>query len=483
LIRYHALGYIGGQFLLVFAVSLLLPLGVGLYYQDSGVPALAISAGIIGLVAYFLTRYCQKPRPDLHLREGIMLVVLLWVTVTLLGAIPFIVSPAFPTVADAIFESASGFTTTGATVLPNVEVLPPSIQLWRHFSHWLGGVGIILLAIAILPLLGMGGMALYKAQAGNIKSERLKPRVIETARSLWTFYVATTLLHYLALRWAGMNWFDSMCHTFSTMGTGGFSTRTASAGAFNSPVVEYVFIVFMIVASVNFTLHYRAMLDRSPFTYWRSTEFRFLLGTIAVCTAIITGSLVYHQDYDLERALRQALFQTTSLASTTGYTTDDYEQWTPFAQILLFLIGVFGGNTGSTAGGLKSFRVYVMLMSLQREFNKLIERRAVFAIRVGREVVPEAQVDSALSLFFMAVVFLVAAATVLAATGMDMLTAISAAAACTFSVGPGFGEVGPAESYANISSFAKLTLSVCMLAGRLEFFTLLLIFTPAYWRK
>lgn len=483
MIRYGALGFITGQFLVAFALAMLLPVGVGLYSMDEGLPVLAAAAAGIFLAAFVLIRFCNKPRTDLTLREGIMLVVLLWVLVMLLGSIPFAFSPWFPTFADALFESASGFTTTGATVLPNVEVLPPSIQLWRHFSHWLGGVGIILLAIAILPLIGLGGMALYKAQAGAFKSERLKPRVIETARALWRFYVAVTLAHYLALRMAGMEWFDALCHTFSTMGSGGFSTRTASAGAFDSALVEYVLVVFMVIAGVSFTVHYRAAQERSPFTYLRDIEFRVFAATIAVCTLIIMASLMHSQGYGPELAFRRALFQVTSIASTTGYATDDYELWAPFAQILLFLIGILGGNTGSTAGGIKSFRVYVMLMSLKREFRKLVERRAVFAIRVGGEVMAEAQVHSALSLFFLAMVFLAVAAALLAATGLDLLTAVSAAAACTFSVGPGFGAVGPTESYAGLSALAKVILSLCMLAGRLEFFTLLLIFTPAYWRK
>jgi len=239
----------------------------------------------------------------------------------------------------------------------------------------------------------------------------------------------------------------------------------------------------MIVAALNFSVHFRAVQDRSPFSYLRDVEFRVFLSTIGVSTIIVMTSLLWNQSYGLELAFRRALFQVTSIASTTGYATDDYELWTPFAQFLLFTIGLLGGNTGSTAGGVKSFRVYVMLMSLKREFKKLVERRAIFAIRVSGEVLPEAQVHSALSLFFLTLMFLAAASALLTATGLDLLTAVSAAASCMFSVGPGFGSVGPSESYAATSALAKVILSICMLAGRLEFFTLLLIFTPAYWRR
>ncbi|MDZ7637414.1 MAG: TrkH family potassium uptake protein [Bryobacterales bacterium] len=412
-----------------------------------------------------------------------MLVVLLWTGVMVVGAIPFAFMPWFPTFIDAVFESTAGFTTTGATVLADVEVLPPSIQMWRCFSHWLGGVGIILLAIAILPLLGIGSMALYKAQAGMLKSERLKPRIIETARALWQFYVVATLIQYVALRYAGMNWFDAICHTFSTMGTGGFSTKTASVGHFESAAMEYIIVVFMIVAGLNFTVHYRAARERSILTYFRDLEFRVFLATIGVATFIITLSLLENQGYGLELAFRRALFQVASIASTTGFATENYELWAPLPQMLLFVVGALGANTGSTAGGIKSFRIYVMLLSLKREFKKMVERRGVFAIRIGGEVLSEAQVHSALSLVFVVFVFLVVSSSTSAALGIDMLTSITAAASCMFSVGPAFGTVGPAENYAHLPGAAKLILSFCMLAGRVEFFTLLLVFAPAFWRK
>jgi trk system potassium uptake protein TrkH len=483
LIRYSALGFISGQFLLVFAISMLLPIGVGIAYQDEGLAVLSFTALGVVLVGLALMRWCPRPKTDLNLREGIMLVVLLWTGVMIVGAIPFAFMPWFPTFVDALFESTAGFTTTGATILPDVEVLPPSIQMWRCFSHWLGGVGIILLAIAILPLLGIGSMALYKAQAGMLKSERLKPRIIETARALWQFYVVATLLEYLALRVAGMNWFDSLCHTFSTMGTGGFSTKTASVGHYESAAMEYIIVVFMIVAGLNFTVHYRAARDRSIFTYFRDIEFRVFLTTIAVATFIIMVSLLENQGYGLELSFRRALFQVASIASTTGFATENYELWAPLPQMLLFIIGALGANTGSTAGGLKSFRVYVMLLSLKREFKKMVERRGVFAIRISGEVLSEAQVHSALSLVLLVIIFLVVSSCLLAMLGIDMLTSITTAAACMFSVGPAFGSAGPAENYAHLPAAAKVILSLCMLAGRVEFFTFLLVFAPAFWRK
>lgn len=483
MIRYGSLGFISGQFLIVFAISMLLPIAVGIAYRDEGLQILSFTALGCLISGLLLMRYCHRPQADLTLREGIMLVVILWTGVMIVGAIPFAFSPWFPSVVDAIFESTAGFTTTGATVLADVEVLPHSIQMWRCFSHWLGGVGIILLAIAILPLLGIGSMALYKAQAGVLRSERLKPRVIETARSLWQFYVAATVVEYVALRLAGMNWFDSLCHTFSTMGTGGFSTKTASVGHFNSAAVEYVIIFFMIVAGLNFTVHYRAAHQRSLLIYFRDIEFRVFLATIAGATFLTTISLFENHTYGLELSFRRALFQVTSMASTTGFATDNYELWAPLPQMLLFVVGVLGANTGSTAGGIKSFRVYVMLLSLKREFKKMVERRAVFAIRIGGQVLSEAQVHSALSLVLMVFVFLGLSSCMLAALGVDMLTSVTAAASCMFSVGPAFGTVGPAENYGHLPEMAKVILSICMLAGRVEFFTLLLVFAPAFWRK
>jgi trk system potassium uptake protein TrkH len=483
LIRYGALGFICGQFLIVFAISMLLPIAVGVVFQDEGLQVLSFTALGCLFSGLLLMRYCQRLQADLTLREGIMLVVMLWTGVMIVGSIPFAFSPWFPTFIDALFESTAGFTTTGGTVLPDVEVLPHSIQMWRCFSHWLGGVGIILLAIAILPLLGIGSVSLYRAQAGVLKSERIKPRVIETARVLWQFYVVATVLQYVALRLAGMDWFDSLCHTFSTMGTGGFSTKTASIGYYNSSPIEYIIIVFMVIASLNFTVHFRAARDRSIFTYFRDVEFRVFLVTIGGATFITMISLLENQGYGLELAFRRALFQVTSIASTTGFATENYALWAPLPQMLLFIVGAMGANTGSTAGGIKSFRVYVMLLSLKREFKKLVERRAVFAIRVGGQVLSEAQVHSALSLVLMTLVFLTLASCMLAALGIDMLTAITTAASCMFSVGPAFGTVGPAENYGHLPGMAKIILSICMLAGRVEFFTLLLIFAPAFWRK
>lgn len=483
MIRYGVLGFISGQFLILFAISMLLPIAVGVGYRDEGLAVLSYTALGCVVSGLALMRICPRSQADLTLREGIMLVVMLWTGVMIVGAIPFIFSPWFPTAIDAIFEATAGFTTTGGTVLPDVEVLPRSIQMWRCFSHWLGGVGIILLAIAILPLLGIGSMALYKAQAGAMKSERLKPRVIETARALWKFYVAATVIQYAALRFAGMDWFDSLCHTFSTMGTGGFSTRTASVGYYNSAPIEYIIVLFMIIAGLNFTVHYRAVRDRSILTYFRDIEFRVFLTIIAVATFVTMISLLENQRYGLELAFRRALFQVASMASTTGFATDNYELWAPLPQMLLFVVGALGANTGSTAGGIKSFRFYVILLSLKREFKKMVERRAVFAIRIGGQVLSEAQVHSALSFVLMVVMFLAVASCMLAALGVDMLTSVTTAASCMFSVGPAFGTVGPAENYSHLPGMAKLILSICMLAGRVEFFTLLLVFAPAFWRK
>jgi trk system potassium uptake protein len=483
LIRYDAIGFIFGQFLLVFALSMLLPIGVAAYLNDGDLASLAGTAAGVTVLGSLLLGFCPRPTTDLNLREGVLLLVVLWTGVILLGSIPFALNPAFEHYADALFETASGFTTTGATILPDVEVLSPSLQLWRHLMHWLGGMGVILLAIAILPLLGIGSMALYKAQSGTIKSERLRPRIIETARALWKLYVAATVLLYAGLRLAGMGPLDAICHSFSTLSTGGYSTRTASVGAFESNTIEYLIILFMVFASINFTVHFRVLQDRSPFSYLRDLEVRLHLGVLTVCTFLATASLIENQNYGLEQAIRRAAFHIVSIGSTTGFAAENYELWRPFPQMLIFLIGIFGGNTGSTAGGIKSLRVCLALLALQREFKKIVERRGVFTIRVNGQTVPDSQVSSSLALIFIALFVLIGASAMLAATGLDLATSISATTACMFGVGPGFGAVGPAEHYGHLVPFAKVVLSVCMLAGRLEFFTLLLIFSSAFWRK
>jgi trk system potassium uptake protein TrkH len=482
-IRYPAVGFALGLLLLALAASMLFPIAWGLATGGDGVRPLALGLLATAACGGALRLSLPKPERDLGQREALLVVVLAWFAVSGFGALPFLWSPFFSSLTDAFFESASGFTTTGATILTDVEVLPAPLQLWRCFTHWLGGMGIVLLGLAILPLVGHGGMALYRAEFSGAKSEKLKPRIAETALSLWKLYVAFTVAEYLALRVAGMTALEAACHTFSTLGTGGFSTRNASVGGFASPAVEWVIVAFMMLAGLSFVQHYRLLVERRPIAFLRDFEVRgyFLIAVASV--ALVVPGLLWHGGYEPARAVRAAAFQVGSIVTTTGFASEDYEQWYPLAHAILLGLMFVGGCTGSTAGGVKVARVVLLARVVGREFNRMVERHGVFAVRLGGRPVPEATIQSLLSLIYLSLVVVAVGTLTLAAVGVDLLTSVTATVACMFNIGPGFGTVGPAENYAHLPVVAKWVLAACMIAGRLEFYTLLVILTPGFWRK
>ncbi len=483
MIHRSAITYVLGQFLIAFAGTMLFPLSYGWFTgaPDTVTMAWAFGATVVSGVSLFAASH--RPERDLSQREGLLLVVGIWVCVSFFGSLPFLFSPNFETLTDAVFEATSGFTTTGATVLTDIEALTPTLQLWRCFSHWLGGMGIVLLGIAILPLVGHGGMHLYRAEFSGAKSEKLKPRIAETARSLGKIYFSLSVVLYLALRLAGMNAYEAMCHTFSTLGTGGFSTRAASIAGFESLLIEYLIIFFMLLAGISFVQQYRLWVERRPGQFFGDIEIRSYVATVAVSTLVISTVLVLHNGYAIERAFRSALFQVSTIITTTGFVTDDFEIWHPLPQLILLALMFVGGCTGSTAGGLKVSRILLLAKVVDREFKRMVERRGVFAVRLGGVVVPEGTIQSLLNLIYLAFFVNFGSCLLLAAMGVDVLTAISAVAASMFNIGPGLGGVGPLDNYAHLPALAKWVLSGCMIAGRLEFYTVLVILTPAFWRK
>ena len=483
MIQFRVIGYVIGQFLLALGGTMLIPFAYGWVAGSGGLEPLLYSAAItlgVGGLSLFLFR---RPTRELSQREGLLLVVAIWVSVGLFGSLPFYLSPYFTTFTDAFFESVSGFSTTGATVLPQVEVLPDALQFWRCFSHWLGGMGIVLLGIAILPLVGHGGMQLYRAEFSGAKSERLKPRITETALSLWKIYASLTVAEFIALSLAGMNGFEALCHTFSTLGTGGFSTRTDSIAGFNSPLIEFIIIVFMLLAGISFVQHYRFWVERNPRRFFGDVELRYYLLITATTTALIGGILIWNDGYGVLQAARSALFQVSAIVTTTGFVTDNFEVWHPLPQLVLLTLMFVGGCTGSTAGGMKTSRVLLLARVVDREFKRMVERRGVFAVRLGGQVVSESTIQSLLNLVYLAFVVNFASCLLLAAMGVDVLTAIAAVAASMFNIGPALGSVGPTENYAHLPMLAKWVLAGDMIAGRLEFYTVIVIMTPAFWRK
>ena len=472
-----------GWFLIVLAGTMLVPVLWGLARGAGGWLPLVQGAALTAFVGAGLALAGRYAARDLHQREALLLVVLVWFAASAFGGLPFLFTPHFTGFTDTFFETASGFTTTGASILPNVEVLDEPIQFWRHFTHWIGGMGIVLLVIAILPVVGHGGMQLYRAEFSGARSDRLKPRIAETALALWKIYVALSIAEFLLLRVAGLSPFDAICHTFATLGTGGFSTKAASVGGFRSPAAEWIIALFMFLAGMSFIQHYRLFRERQ----WRSVtqdyEMRAYTLLVVLATAALAASLVWQNGFGVERAVRGAAFQVVSIATTTGFASENYELWSPLSHVVLLLLMYVGGCTGSTAGGIKVSRAVLLGRVVSREMKRIVERRGVFAIRLGGEAVSEAVVQSVLNLVYLALLVNAVGTILLAAAGVDVLTSITAVVACMFNIGPGLGLVGPAEHYGHLPGLAKWVLSVAMIAGRLEFYTLIVVLTPTFWRR
>jgi len=471
-----------GFLLLVTAVCLLLPTAIALLYREPDWPAFAGSAligGVIGGVALWFGRGMA----ELRVREGFAVVTLGWLCVGLLGAVPFVLSGQIPSFTDAAFESISGFTTTGASILTDVESRSHATLFWRATTHWLGGMGIVLLALAILPLLGVGGMQLYRAEVPGPVPDRLTPRIRETAKLLWGVYLLLTAAETLLLVLAGLDLFEAVCHAFATMATGGFSTRNGSVGGFESAAVDWIVIVFMFLAGTNFTLHFLA-LRRQPRAYWRDEEFRFflkvLLGAVLLILAALLGTGCYSS---LAEAVRKAVFQVMAICTTTGFATADFLLWPPVAHAILLLLMAIGGCAGSTGGGIKVMRVLILLKHAKAELKKLLHPRGVYNLWFNERTVSPSLATNVLGFFMLFMLVFVCGVVVLTLGGRDLVTSVGATAATLGNIGPGLGKVGPAENYAFLVDWEKWLLVLFMLIGRLEIYTVLILFLPEAWRK
>lgn len=483
IIRWPKILELAGYFCMAMAVALLLPLSIAFYLDDNGLWPILSSIFSALALGVFLASVFRGPAAEFSHREALVMVLIAWLTVIGLGALPFYFSNSFGGITDAVFESASGFTTTGATILENIESLPESLLLWRSFTHWLGGMGIILLGIAILPLLGTGGMELYRAEFSGSISEKLKPRIAETAWSLWSIYFSLTLACVLALFLAGMTPFDAVAHAFATMGTGGFSTRNASIESFDSVTIEAVIILFMFLSGINFALQYRLFRQRRFQRFLRERELRVFAGILAIATILITVSLTTVLTIPWATAFRSALFQVVSIATGTGFSSSDFAKWTPFAQLLLLGLMFSGGCTGSTSGGLKISRIDMLWQVIRREFHRMVERRGIFSIHMNGAAVPEQTIQGMLNLVYLALIINFTSCILLTAFGVDVFTSISAVAASMFNIGPGLGQVGPTENYSSFATPVKWVLIFDMVAGRLEFYVFLVVLSRSFWRK
>jgi len=421
---------------------------------------------------------------ELTRKDGILIVVFGWLVAIAISMLPFLLCEPRGTISvvDALFETVSGFTTTGASVLTQLEAQPRAILFWRSMTHFLGGMGILVLCVAIIPFLGVGGMQIYRAEAAGPSKDRLTPRIASTAKLLWTIYIGMNLVLAVLLHFAGMNWFDAVNHAMATMATGGFSTRSASIAAYNSVTIESILTVFMILASFNFALHYR-VLRGDLLAYFRNPECRFfVILWVLICLAI-TGNLALKSGEHWTTSIREAFFTVASIISTTGFATADYDLWPAFSKILLITAMFIGGCAGSTAGGIKVIRMFVLLKKMTRELRIFLRPKAVYPIKIGRQIIDPGIISSITVFFFIFTMTFTAGSIAMSFFTEDIVTAVSAVIAALGNIGPGLGAVGPTQTYAEIHDAAKVLLAALMLLGRLELYTLLVILMPGFWRR
>ena len=415
-------------------------------------------------------------------REGFMIVTFGWILASLFGALQFYVSGVFGSFVDCFFETTSGFTTTGASVMTAIEGQPYGILFWRSFTHWLGGMGIIVFTMAILPMLGMGTIQMFKAESPGPTPGRLVPRIGQTAKILYKIYLSITIAEILLLKIAGVSWFDSFTHAFATMGTGGFSTKNASVGGLESAVVEWIVIVFMLLAGTNFALYYEFIRGKFK-TFFKDSEFRFYLSVVLICVTLVTINIIAFNDYNFKETIRMASFQVVSIISTTGFTSVDYSVWPQFSKFIILILMFIGGCAGSTGGSIKCIRVLLILKYVKRELFKLIHPKSVSPIRLGSVAIPREVMRNVVGLALLFIFIFIAVSAFLLSQGYDTYTSTSATIACLGNIGPGFSMVGPAMNYAGLNDITKLVLSMCMIMGRLEVYTVLVIFIPEFWKR
>ncbi len=475
-----------GLMLVVFSLTYILPLITAMIYADQPVLldfllAMAWTASL-GVLMWLLTR---RYRAELSIRHGYLLVVGMWTMMPTFATIPLLLALPDLSFTDAYFETMSGMTTTGSTVLVGLDYLPPAINIWRHELNWLGGLGIIVLAVAILPLLGIGGRQLFKAETpGPMKDSALTPRIADTARNLWVVYLSITVLCILSLKWAGMDWLDAVCHSFSAMGLGGFSTHDASIGYYNSPLIEGVLVVFMLIAVVNFATHFLAIRNRSLSVYRKDPEAFSTLGIIMLSCFGIAVFLWWNGVYpEFTTALRHATFNLVSIATSSGYSSVDYGQWPIFAPLWMMLLTATVASAGSTGGGIKMIRTLVLVKQAGREFLHLLHPNAVNPMKIGGQVVMNSIVFAVLGFIFLYFMVIATLTFVLLISGMDFISAFTAILASVNNCGPGLGTVGPATNYQSLSDFQTWVCTAAMLIGRLEIFTVLILFTREFWRS
>lgn len=472
--------------LLIFlGVTMLLPLFISLIYMDRSIMAILRSMEITlfcGFILYLMTHKEDEKTDHISSREGMAIVAIGWTLTGLFGALPFYISGEFGTFTNSVFESVSGFTTTGSSILTDIESVSKGLLFWRSLIQWMGGMGIIVFSVAILPFLGVGGMQLYKAEVPSPVPDKLKPRIKDTAMILWKVYALITLVEIILLLAGGMNLYDAVNHALTTMPTGGFSTKNTSVAHFDSVYFDTLIIVFMLLAGINFSLYYQ-MFRGKTLAFWEDAECRFFLFTVLILSAIISFD-IYGTVYEsLGQAVRYGFFQVSSLITTTGYATADYEQWPAMSQIILLICMFVGASAGSTGGGMKCLRIMLCFKYCYKELFSLIHPRAVSHVKISGKTVSEDVMRSVLGFLSLYMLLFAVSVVLLSATGTDIMTSFGAVAATIGNIGPGFGMVGPVENFAQIPSTGKWLLVWCMLLGRLEVYTMIVLLVPEFWKK
>lgn len=479
--KFRIVLHIAGLINIILSLVLLIPLFVSLFFDEGDTRVFLYSFVVTGAVGVFLYFLFKASYEDLTHRHGFLIVAVCWLSASFFSSVPFIFSGHFPSVVDAVFEAVSGLTTTGASILDDVEGLSHGLLFWRSLTHWLGGLGIVIFGLAILPLLGIGGMQIFKAEASGASSEKLAPRVKAMARILLSVYLILSFVHLVFLIISGMDIFDAFNHTFSTIATGGFSTKGASVGEYNNFFIELVIMFFMVLGATNFALHYRFFREGIK-VYFKNGEFRFYIAVLAVSTFLVTLNIwgtVYGGFFE---SLRYSSFQVISIMTTTGYSTADYVAWPVFSQGMLMMLMFFGGTAGSTTGGIKCIRILLLFKVGYREIYKLIHPHAVKPVKLNGRPVDQDILNAVMGFTFLYLAVFVFSSAILTMQGIDFVTSVSSVAASLGCVGPALGATGPMSNFLHLPVLSKLVLIIDMLLGRLELYTLLILFVPAYWR-